>query len=177
MISWCNFLSLILLGALVMTSCQSKKHAAKSSSNIVQPSKGDYQNLSKRLNFEVNKEDNIKLYQYIANWLGTKHKIGGCDKSGIDCSCFIRMITEHVYQTKLPRTAADMQDQTTSISKKNLKEGDLVFFNINSKKASHVGIYLKQGWFAHVSTSKGVMINNLDEAYYAKHFSGAGRKD
>lgn len=68
-----------------------------------------------------------------------------------------------------------MHKKSSSINQKNLTEGDLVFFKINSKKVSHVGVYLKQGWFAHVSTSKGVMINNLSEAYYDKHFTGAGK--
>jgi cell wall-associated NlpC family hydrolase len=61
------------------------------------------------------------------------------------------------------------------IKKAALKEGDVVFFNIKTTQVSHVGVYLKDGWFAHVSTSKGVMINNLSEKYYASYYVGAGK--
>lgn len=164
-----------LITTLVFSSCKSKKTAAKKTAPKEEIKRKDYAEISKRLNFDVNRGDNIKLYAYVADWLGTSHKIGGCDKSGIDCSCFIRMVSENVYQAKLARTAAEMQKQVKKIDKDELHEGDLVFFNIKSAKPSHVGIYLKQGWFAHVSTSRGVMINNLSEAYYDKYFSGAGR--
>lgn len=170
-----RFIIFCSIFTVAFASCKSKKQVVRSTGPKQEAKRKDYDELSKRLNFEVNKGDNIKLYSYVADWLGTRHKIGGCDKSGIDCSCFIRMAAENVYQVKLARTAADMQKQTRNIDKDDLKEGDLVFFNIQSSKPSHVGIYLKKGWFAHVSTSRGVMINSLDEAYYTKYYSGAGR--
>jgi cell wall-associated NlpC family hydrolase len=68
-----------------------------------------------------------------------------------------------------------MHKESKEIKSRDLSEGDLVFFKINAKKVSHVGVYLKEGWFAHVSTSKGVMINNLSEAYYQKHYTSSGR--
>jgi cell wall-associated NlpC family hydrolase len=87
----------------------------------------------------------------------------------------VQLLHQQVYGKSLPRTADQMYKETKSIGTNNLTEGDLVFFNINSKKVSHVGVYLKEGWFAHVSTSKGVMINSLSEAYYQKHYTSAGR--
>ena len=54
-------------------------------------------------------------------------------------------------------------------------EGDLVFFRVNSKQVSHVGIYLMNNYFVHASTSKGVMISNLNEEYWQKYFEGIGR--
>ena len=164
-----------LFASLAFASCKSKKSTVKGTAPKEEAKRKEYSEISKRLNFEVDKGDNIRLYTYIADWIGTKHKIGGCDKSGIDCSCFIRMVSESVYHARLARTAAEMQKQVKNIDRDELQEGDLVFFNIKSAKPSHVGIYLKRGWFAHVSTSKGVMINNLSEAYYDKYFSGAGR--
>ena len=67
------------------------------------------------------------------------------------------------------------------ISEKELKEGDLVFFTINSKpnakegQVSHMGIYLQNNKFVHATTKAGVMINDLDEEYYKKYFEGGGR--
>ena len=58
--------------------------------------------------------------------------------------------------------------------KKDLKKGDLVFFSINSSLVNHVGIYLEDGKFIHASR-KGVVISNLNENYYKKHYQTAGR--
>jgi lipoprotein Spr len=38
-----------------------------------------------------------------------------------------------------------------------------------------VGVYLCNNKFVHASTSGGVMINDIDDAYYASHYAGAGR--
>ena len=55
-----------------------------------------------------------------------------------------------------------------------LNEGDLVFFDFNGQKFSHVGVYLQNNRFVHVSTSKGVIISNLKDPWYYKYFSRAG---
>jgi hypothetical protein len=36
-------------------------------------------------------------------------------------------------------------------------------------------VYLANGFFVHASTSMGVIISHLDEAYYHKRFRGFGR--
>ncbi|MFH2096248.1 MAG: NlpC/P60 family protein, partial [Bacteroidota bacterium] len=59
--------------------------------------------------------------------------------------------------------------------KMTLKMGDLVFFCIKGGKVSHVGIYLKDGFFVHASTRAGVIVSNLGESYYKKYFCRAGR--
>jgi lipoprotein Spr len=38
-----------------------------------------------------------------------------------------------------------------------LVEGDLVFFSFGKKSIDHVGLYLRNNKFVHVSTSKGVI--------------------
>ena len=159
------FVATVLFGV----SCRSKKQATE------KPVKNkEITALSKKLNLELTKKDNIKLYQFVADWLGTPHKLGACQKSAIDCSCFVALLYEQVYNKKLPRTAAEMDKQSKHVRKSNLEEGDLVFFKIKSSKVSHVGVYLKDGWFAHVSNSRGVMINNLEEAYYDRYYVGGG---
>jgi lipoprotein Spr len=173
-----RFLILTFIAIAAVSSCKSKKGTKSSRSNAPAASsrkEKEYKELSDKLNLDVNKPDNIKLYQFVAEWLGVPHKDGGCDKRGTDCSCFVRMVYDHAYRKMLPRNSTDMFKQTTRIKKGELQEGDLVFFSIKSTKVSHVGIYLKEGWFAHVSSSKGVMINNLGEAYYAKYYTGAGQ--
>ena len=61
------------------------------------------------------------------------------------------------------------------VNKEDLKEGDLVFFKIKSKAISHVGVYLGNNKFAHASSSRGVMISNLNEAYWKRYYYKGGR--
>jgi probable lipoprotein NlpC len=62
--------------------------------------------------------------------------------------------------------------------KSDLSSGDLVFFNTSRKKRkgiNHVGLFLKNGYFIHASTSRGVIISNLKEDYYRKTWKQGGR--
>ena len=68
-----------------------------------------------------------------------------------------------------------MYNQCKHISKQELQEGDLVFFRIDSKDISHVGIYLQNNKFVHATTKAGVMIDDLDEEYYKKYFISGGK--
>ena len=80
-----------------------------------------------------------------------------------------------VYNIQLHRTANDMLRDVKLIAKTQLREGDLVFFTNSNGKVSHVGIYLKDGLFAHASTSNGVSVSRLTDTYWSKHFYKGGR--
>jgi cell wall-associated NlpC family hydrolase len=114
-----------------------------------------------------------KLYRFVCDWYGTPYKYGGCDRKGTDCSCFTNVLYSSVYQKKLPRTAGEMYKDCDRIN--SVKEGDLVFFKTNGKDVSHVGVFLRNNKFVHASTSKGVIINDLNDAYYKKSFYAYGR--
>ena len=45
----------------------------------------------------------------------------------------------------------------------------------SKKRIGHLGIYLKDGKFAHASSSRGVMISSLEQDYYKRNFLYAGR--
>ena len=61
-----------------------------------------------------------------------------------------------------------------SVSRGNLREADLIFFG-SFWKISHVGIYLGGDRFIHASSSRGVIISNLNEKYYRNKYQGARR--
>jgi len=107
--------------------------------------------------------------------MGTKYVYGGTTAKGFDCSGFIG----YVYKksgVSLPRTSAAMYSTGTSVAKKNLKAGDLVFFNTSGKGVSHAGIYIGNGKFAHSSSSKGVSISKLNDPYFwGSKYIGAKR--
>ncbi len=126
------------------------------------------------LNMDVESITNFTLYKFIEEWWGTAYRYGGATKKGIDCSAFSGTLLHEVYGFVASRTARSQYDASEKIEKENLQEGDLVFFNTR-RGVSHVGVYLRNGYFTHVSTGQGVTISNLDEAYYNKKFIGGGR--
>lgn len=123
--------------------------------------------------------DNLHLYSFVDDWIGTRYRFGGTTKKGTDCSGFVYRLYQDVYNTDVGRqSSADLMNKTKRIKKNDLREGDLVFFNINNRRggrASHVGVYLKDNKFIHASTRRGVIISDLDEPYYEKTYLGAGR--
>ena len=84
-------------------------------------------------------------------------------------------VYKEVYGVVLHRTANDMLRDVELITRAQLREGDLLFFTNSKGKVSHVGIYLKDGLFAHSSTSNGVSVSRVDGGYWEKHFYKGGR--
>ena len=140
----------------------------------------DYKKLARasvRLGVDIGMEDNHKLYLEAADWIGTPYRGGGDSKRGTDCSGMVYQIYRKVYRIQVPRNSEELKDKSNKIAKRNLKEGDLVFFSSNrsKKKVAHVGIYLKNGKFIHSSTSRGVIVSRLGEDYYSRHWICGGR--
>jgi len=132
----------------------------------------------KNLDIKLGRRDNKKLYKEIKSWLGTPYRGGGETKQvGTDCSGFVMQLYLTVYDIKLERRGGlQFYNNCEPIDKEALREGDLVFFNNGQGgKISHVGIYLKDNKFAHASSSRGVVIDDLTANYYVKHFFAAGR--
>lgn len=108
---------------------------------------------------------------------GVRYRRGASLPSrGFDCSGLVYHILKS-YGMKSPRTAAELFSLGTRVKREELKEGDLVFFaNTYKRGISHVGIYIGNGRFVHASSRGGqVMVNHLDEEFYAKHYAGARR--
>ncbi len=119
---------------------------------------------------------NPELYGFIEDWYGTPYRLGGTTRKAIDCSAFTRQLFSDVFGESLDRTAAMQFMMTKRIfDKKELKEGDLVFFSIKTKRISHCGVYLGDGKFVHASSSQGVVISDLGQAYWSRYYAGAGR--
>lgn len=141
----------------------------------------NYQELayaSVRLGMDIDMKDNHALYVEAANWIGTPYRGGGNTKRGVDCSGLTSAIYNKVYRKTLERSAEDQRKKDCKkVKKRKLKEGNLVFFHNGRKKkrASHVGIYLKDRKFIHASTSQGVIISTLDEEYWRKHWLSGGK--
>ena len=118
---------------------------------------------------------NYPLYATIDEWYGTPYKYGGHSREGVDCSDFASILFDKAYGISISGPCASLLEQCKPIKEADLKEGDLVFFKINSKTVSHVGVYLQNNKFVHASVHSGVVISDLTADYYKKYFYKAGR--
>lgn len=114
------------------------------------------------------------LMKYYRNWDGVPYLYGGTNKSGIDCSAFVRQTLAKVSDLALPRTTRGQVRRGYAVPRSQLRIGDLVFFRTGGGYR-HVGIYVGKGRFMHVSSSVGVTISKLDNSYWRRHFWQARR--
>lgn len=116
-----------------------------------------------------------QLLPIAKKYIGVPYKTAGNDEFGFDCSGFIHKVFSEM-NMNISRTTAQQSKEGVAVDKKDLRIGDLVFFNTNGKGVSHSGIYIGNNEFIHASSSKGVMISNLDDPYYWKtKYIGARR--
>jgi peptidoglycan DL-endopeptidase CwlO len=105
-------------------------------------------------------------------YLGIRYRWAGeSPAGGFDCSGFTLFMYRKV-GVGLPHNAAMQFRYGRSVSRSNLRAGDLVFFN----GLGHVGIYLRGNRFIHASSSGGrVMISSLRGSWYGERYVGARR--
>ena len=107
-------------------------------------------------------------------WRGTRHRLGGSSRGGIDCSGFVKAVYKNIFDMNLPRTTKAQATLGRPVKKADLQAGDLVFFKPPSYPR-HVGIYLSNSEFVHASKTKGVTISKMDPNYWDKYFWTARR--
>jgi murein DD-endopeptidase / murein LD-carboxypeptidase len=134
-----------------------------------------YQYHAQKVGIDLDTNCNLELYRTVYDWLGTPYRFGGSGKKGIDCSGFTGKIYESVYNHPLARDSRSMFQFAEPVAKSQLKEGDLVFFKIYRGRISHVGVYLGNNKFVHASTTRGVIISDLNEDYYRRYYYKGGR--
>ena len=181
-----QFLRILLLYLILIifaASCKSKKpvvisHPVKQTTETPEKhvtKETETTPQKEKLKFETKNIADKTLTNFIEDWYGVTYKYGGSDKHGIDCSHFTARLYADVYNKKISGAASVIEPLTTTIKLSEMHEGDLVFFKIEQNKVSHVGVYIGNNKFVHASTSKGVIISSLDEAYYKKYFYKAGK--
>jgi cell wall-associated NlpC family hydrolase len=111
--------------------------------------------------------------------IGIRYKYGGTEpESGLDCSGLVRYVFKEVLGKELPRTSEEISRVGQQIDTKDLRPGDLVFYNTLRRGFSHVGIYLGDNKFIHSPSAGGqVRIESMDIGYWKQRFNGARRID
>ena len=111
--------------------------------------------------------------------LGRRYVWGATGKKNtFDCSGFTTYVCKKNGIT-LPRRAIEQSKYGKYVSRKNLKPGDLIFFDTSKRRkgyVNHVGIYLGNNKFIHASSAKKkVVITSLNKNFYSKRFKGGRR--
>jgi murein DD-endopeptidase len=116
-----------------------------------------------------------KAVDYARDMVGKPYKYAGDTPAGFDCSGLVRYSYGKA-GIRMPRDTQSQRKQSVLVSVRNLREGDLLFFDQEGKKASHVGIYIGNGRFVHAPSSGGkVRTDSLKAEFWRKHFVEARR--
>jgi cell wall-associated NlpC family hydrolase len=169
---------LFIYGSMILLAASCKTPGKLSNTNRSNNTAGAdsfYTTYSNKLSIKLSGKEDKRLIKEVGEWLGTPYKYGGAGLTGTDCSGFTFSVFKTVYNISLYRSSADQVKNTESVSRNDLRCGDLVFFKISGDKVSHVGLYIADNKFIHASTKRGVVVNDLSEDYYTKHYLSSGR--
>jgi cell wall-associated NlpC family hydrolase len=117
------------------------------------------------------------------SYTGTPYRLGGNDKSGIDCSGLIAAAYQDVGR-KVPRISWQQAEFGREVERiEDIQPGDWLFFVPDAGKegyVSHSGIVTEvrgkqEIIFIHASTSRGVREDNLFSTYFKPRFVKAMR--
>ena len=134
----------------------------------LQASQDEFENLVRNVDVKS------RIMDQYADWKGVRYRLGGSTKKGIDCSGFVQRTFREQFGLELPRSTYEQQEMGKSVSRSNLRTGDLVLFRAGST-GRHVGIYIGNNQFVHASTSSGVIISSMNEPYWKKRYNEARR--
>ncbi len=117
-------------------------------------------------------------------YLGVKYKFGAgkyATSKRFDCSSYVQQLY-NTYGVRLPRTARNQAKHGISVSRKNLRRGDLMYFYVpgrfrTNRTVGHVGVYIGNNNMLHSAPAPkdGVQITNINRAYWKNTYLGAKR--
>ncbi len=161
-----NKLVIVTVCTILLTSCSSAPYYSSSDLSIK----------VSETRVDLNDSDKIKqiLNQQYNDWRHVHHRMGGTTKNGIDCSGLVYQIYRTQLGINMPRSTEYQSKTGRAIQKEQLRAGDLVFFK-TGLFSRHVGMYIDEGNFLHVSSRKGVMISNMEDPYWNDTYWKANR--
>ncbi len=111
-----------------------------------------------------------EIIDYGKSFIGVKYVWAGSDETGFDCSGFTSYVLKK-FGYSIPRTASGQMEMAKKKKIADAEKGDLVFFG-NGSKITHVGLVVSNKGeelkMVHASTSKGVIITNVEKSTYWK---------
>ena len=159
----------------VLSACHSKKAVMKGEpGEVVKPPASIAEKYAEIMGVDKADIKNGRLYAFIDQWMGVPYKFGGQDKDGVDCSGLVQLLEQQVYGVSIPRVTSQQVNAIKRKYEDELQEGDLIFYDFDGKKFSHVGVYLQNGYLVHASSRRGVTIIRLHDPSMYKYFSRCG---
>jgi cell wall-associated NlpC family hydrolase len=117
----------------------------------------------------------IKVRDTAVRMLGKPYRYGGYSPKGFDCSGLVYYSYGRA-GIKVPRSTEGQLKVARVIGIKDLRLGDLLFFDEDGKRSSHVAIYVGDDTFVHApSSGKRVRTDHLHDPYWRGHFASARR--
>jgi probable lipoprotein NlpC len=125
------------------------------------------------------REARLRVITAAENYEHTPYRYGGLDRRGLDCSGLVYISFHDALGVSVPRNAWSLYSWVEKIQLKDAIPGDLVFFaTTGNGTVSHVGIFVGDGRFIHSASEglvTGVIYSDLDERYWSRTYTGAGR--
>lgn len=165
----------VSVATAILTACGSSKSATTAAGNykpaeLSWPAKTETERLAPQ---------SQAILSAAHSWLGVPYKYGGNDRKGVDCSGLVLQVYKDALGIPLPRNSREQRDYCTAIAKGSLIPGDLIFFATGKdrKQVSHVGIFIGDNLMIHASSSKGVILSDINSQYYTRTYAGSGIVD
>ena len=133
------------------------------------------QEIPQQMTVRASNEVASKAIVYAREMLGKPYRYAGDTPAGFDCSGLVKYSYGRA-GISMPRDTQAQHHMSVLVSTRGLREGDLLFFDQEGKKKSHVGMYLGNGRFIHAPSSGGkVRTDSLNAEFWKKHFVEARR--
>ncbi|MEW6353833.1 MAG: C40 family peptidase [Pseudomonadota bacterium] len=117
----------------------------------------------------------LRILQTAQSLMGVPYRYGGTTPSGVDCSGLV-FYSYGQAGLRVPRTTIEQYRLTQPVAAHQLLPGDLVFFRLNGRDISHVGLYQGDNLFIHAPmTGKEVSQENLRNRFWRERFVRGGR--
>ena len=124
---------------------------------------------------QVKKGNTDLVCDLAQSFIGLDYVWGGSTPKGFDCSG----LTQYCYRqigVKIPRKAIAQSLTGQKVPLNKLEKGDLLFFKIDSKAVTHVGMHIGDNKFVHApGRGKKIKISSIDNSWWKARLSHARR--
>lgn len=111
------------------------------------------------------------ILEYALQLLHKEYCFGGVGPDCFDCSGFVGFVFNRA-GVLLPRTSTELSFYAglRTVDRTLARPGDVVFFDLSGRgKPDHVGILLTSTKFIHASTSRGVVVDDIEKPPFSSN--------
>jgi cell wall-associated NlpC family hydrolase len=173
-----HILITVCVGSILFASCTRRMYVPNNNvSQVEDNNEVSNRNLNNAVETTSAKTEQLLIDTIIGfsqRYIGSPYKYGGTSPAGFDCSGYV----QYVFKSNgiiIPRMPADMAAMSEKVNYSDIRPGDLVYFkgsDLNSSEIGHVALVTEKtndGFkFIHSTTSKGVIISDINEYEYWK---------